>query len=279
MKVGFHRPYDMDGPLSFTADHMRRVWRGFQANGIEPVNLGAAIKNTDADVLVIWGWKRGRMWKERNPHLNVLVAEHGYLTDFQGRGRRHWTSLGWNGLNGKASFHVEEDNGQRALRRFPYRERHMRPDGPVVLMGQVRNDASLLGTNMEQWYIDHVAELKRAYFNRDIFYRQHPQFSGVRWPIELPHTHAPYDDILREAHIISAYNSSSLVDAAQAGAPILCGDEGCMAAPLAWNKWTPATWLSRMAWTQWEPDEIETGAFWQFVKLGANAPAFTSLPA
>jgi len=71
---------------------------------------------------------------------DVLVMERGYIGD-----RTHWTSLGWNGLNGRARVPLAPaDGGARFERNY---SRLMHPYNPAghyaLIIGQVPGDASL----------------------------------------------------------------------------------------------------------------------------------------
>ena len=99
------------------------------------------------DAVACWGWRRGQLFKRRRKR--VLVLERGYIGD-----RFYWTSIGLDGLNGRATFPEYPDDGGARFARMgslaPWN-----PDGSyVLLIGQVRGDAALAGRDLDPWYAD-----------------------------------------------------------------------------------------------------------------------------
>ncbi|CAM5769778.1 hypothetical protein [Bosea minatitlanensis] len=224
---------------------------------------------TDADVVVCWGWRKGKTYREQG--RDVLVMERGYLGD-----RFAWTSLGWNGLNGRASWPEPQDGGARFLRRFanlrrPWRER---PGGYALIIGQVLGDAALDGVDMLRWYLDARAAMRRRGY--DVLFRPHPESFRKGHNIgPLAHLAAggTLDDALSGAAVVVTWNSNTGVDATLAGIPAITCDDGAMARPVTANGLDAALvmpdrsdWLHRMAWRQWSLDEIASGAAWDAIK-------------
>ncbi|MEX2642146.1 MAG: hypothetical protein WD270_01750, partial [Acetobacterales bacterium] len=116
------------------------------------VELAEIDKPVDCDLAVFWGvsiWG-GIIERQRAAGRHYLVMERGYLGD-----RFRWTSLGLNGLNGRADFGVPRDVGSERLdRHFPgllQPAKWISPNDPVVIMGQVPGDASLKHLSWDDW--------------------------------------------------------------------------------------------------------------------------------
>lgn len=118
---------------------------GFAWHGIPTVRV-AHSSLAQTDIVACWGWRNAK--QHHDAGRRVLVMERGYIGD-----RTAWTSLGWNGLNGRATFPEVDDDGERFMRHFPEALQPEKPDGDyVLLIGQVPGDASIEGHNMERWY-------------------------------------------------------------------------------------------------------------------------------
>lgn len=202
--------------------------------------------------------------------------EQAYVGD-----RFEWTSYGWNGLNGNARFHIEDDGGDRWRKHFPDMLRPQKQDGDYVLiMGQVQNDASLFGSpDMDGWY----RSVHRKAGNRlglPVLFRDHPRARG-QWAPDLPRLSGSLEDALDRAACVIAYNSNSLVDARLAGIPIIAGNRGTMAWPVSdtlaniGRSHDLEIWCHRLAWTQWTSPEIESGTAIPFILKGMDAPVFS----
>lgn len=229
-----------------------------------------------ADFLLCWGWHRGA--RLRDLGYNVLVGELGYIGD-----RSHWTSLGWNGLNGRADFCL---GGAPLPDRFA-RHFEMRPwkEGGdfILLTQQVPGDASLQGRHLKPWYREIAEEAERAY-GLPVRFRPHPRAIARRLWQEgdrelagltlVDDVTAPIQDDLARAAMVVTWNSNSAVDAVLAGAPALTFDPGAMAYPVTGHavgeiaRPDRTEWANRLAWCQWSPDELAAGVWWERMKAG-----------
>lgn len=68
------------------------------------------ISDLGQNVVVCWGWHTGRGYRAQG--RDVLVFERGYIGD-----RFKWTSIAWNGLNGRGTFPDYPDDGGARFRR------------------------------------------------------------------------------------------------------------------------------------------------------------------
>lgn len=218
-----------------------------------------------------WGWRRGRQLAQRSSH--VLIAECGYIGN-----RLFWTSLGWDGLNGRGRFPQVPDGGVRYRANFSELMRPVKtePGAYVLLLGQVRGDASLIGVNTDMFYREAACTLQ-ARFGLPVRFRPHPR------EVEYGRHTGPYafgmetldgslEEALAGAHCAVAYNSNALTDAVLAGVPVLAMDEGAMVWPIAGRGLHAepglkgrCTLMHRLAWCQWQPDEIASGLAWQAI--------------
>src|SRR5690606_14024422 len=101
-----------------------------------------------ADSAVVWGERKRVRIADRAFNKPVLVVERGYLGDRMGT----WTSLGWDGLNGRARFNPVFDSN-----RFERYHGHLlKPwkygSGYALLAGQVAGDMNLVNVHIYEWY-------------------------------------------------------------------------------------------------------------------------------
>lgn len=196
-----------------------------------------------------WGWRTGQKWRRLG--FDVLVFERGYIGD-----RFSWTSLAWNGLNGRGIAPVIDDGGER----FNARHEPLSPSNPhgryVLICGQVPGDASLQGRDLNPWYEEQAGK----YADHDIVFRPHP-LGARRGAIQelngaITSTRSLGED-LEGASLVVTYNSNAGVDALLAGKPVCCDNEGSM----VWGVKLEdrEQWAHRLAWRQWTLDEISSG--------------------
>lgn len=256
--------------------HARALQRGLTRHG-----LNAPVVNDEklarSAVVACWGWRIGA--RLRALGKRVLVMERGYLGD-----RFSWTSLGWNGLNGRATFHARDDGGERFRRHFGGLLRPWRSGGEyVLLIQQVAGDASLAGQDLGPWYRATARKAAEA-FGLPVRFRMHPEAlkrGAGRLPAPAGTTLIAGElaENLARAAVVITWNSNAGVDAAMAGRPVIAFDAGSMAWPVAGHELAPPPtpdrepWGARLAWAQWRLDEIESGEAWELVRQGAGMPA------
>ena len=196
-----------------------------------------------------WGWRTGHKWRRLG--FDVLVFERGYIGN-----RFEWTSLAWNGLNGRGHAPVIDDGGER----FKSHHEPLSPWNPhgqyVLICGQVPGDASLQGRDLNPWY----EEQAEKYADHDIVFRPHPLGAGRGAIQELKGaitSNRSLSEDLEGASLVVTYNSNTGVDALLAGKPVYCDNEGSM----VWQVKPEdrEQWAHRLAWRQWTLDEISSG--------------------
>lgn len=255
----------------------QRVWatamaKGLERHGVQAQMVEDPCQVRGCDFAVCWGWRIGERLRQQGHE--VLVLERGYVGD-----RFTWTSVAWNGLNGRGDFCLPETvDGRRAERHFGHLMKPWRHDGRVVaIMGQVQGDASLQGQNMTAWYRETAAGSARAY-GLPVVFRPHPVADRRRLatPAGLMVERGPLEALFERALAVVTYNSNSAVDAILAGVPAVATDAGSMALPVAGRaigeRPTPerAEWLARLAWCQWRVEELADGSAWDRMKVGCR---------
>lgn len=249
-------------------EHAKALQRGLKRHGID-----SFVKSSgpfDTPVVACWGWRRGSVLRDLGKQ--VLVMERGYVGD-----RFQWTSLGWNGLNGRADFRLPAQvDDQRWRDNF---ENLMKPwqmgGDRIVVMGQHPNDASVRRIKFVEW-ADSVIEKLRTMTDTPIVFRPHPLAMRVR--VKADTLHGDLASALVRAAAVVTYNSNSGVDAVLAGVPTIAMDEGSMAWPVTTHELMPEPphkvrddWAHRLAWCQWTLPEIESGLAWEHVGRDVQA--------
>lgn len=221
------------------------------------------------DFAVVWGWRVGQRIRKEGFDGPILVAERGYLGDRM----KVWTSLGWDGLNGRARF-PQVDDGSRFEKHFaaylkPWRE----GEGYALLVGQVRTDTAVQGTDIISWYRRTAEELLLSGW--EVRFRQHPReiernMGVVKVPGTTYSTASLAEDLAGAAMAVT-FNSNTGVDAIMAGVPVYAEDQGSMVWPIASHdgeivKPDRQPHLDRLAWCQWQKAELADGSAWEAVK-------------
>ena len=246
------------------------------ADGLQRHNVETAFFSTipdqNIDFAVVWSWKVALRIRSyfSGP---VLVMERGYIGD-----RFDWTSFGWDGLNGRARFTVNND----ASRFDKHFEHLLKPwkkaSGYALIIGQVVGDAALLGTDIHAWYRKvGVALWKQGW---DVRFRQHPV--EVERAVAIPHVSfaetltGSLDEALADAGFVVTYNSNAGVDAVLAGVPVHAEDAGSIIFDLAAHdlqviKPDREMRLREIAWMQFQMEEIRTGQAWEVARESMSA--------
>lgn len=241
-------------------------WCGAMADGIRrhghEVHVTPNVEDAFGDVAICWGWRIGQHLREIG--FDVLVMERGYIGD-----RFEYSSLAWNGLNGRGVLNLPHYDPNRWETLFAH---FMKPwrvfAGYTLLMGQVPGDSALSGVNIQQWYRDMAMT-----FDGEVMFRRHPMDCVSETPKHCQNLEGSLTGALQGASRVVTFNSSSGVDAVLAGVPTFVFDEGSMAWPV---RATPLAlcpdrtgWSHKLAWRQWSREEIASGDAWEVVKDAA----------
>ncbi len=219
-----------------------------------------------SDLAVFWGHKeRNIIAHQIAAGKHYLVMERGYMGD-----RFVWTSLGFDGLNGRAKFPKIDDGLKRWNKHF---SQHLKPwkkpEGKIaVIMGQVRGDEAVRHIDFQQWVLDMKDLLDLAGFSA--MFRPHPGEPCYR-PPKLKLINGSLNEALWVADLAVTYNSNSGVDSVLAGVPTYAADFGSMVKELSEPVLQPSrpdrtAWQKKMAYTQWLPEEINRGDAWDALR-------------
>lgn len=220
--------------------------------------------------VAVWGWRRGMQFRQRGHE--VLVLERAYIGD-----RFFWTSVGWNGLNNRARFYYEDDAGARWREHFaqlmqPWRERD---DGYALLIGQVPTDTAVMRIRMDRWLQQTANFLRRS--GEQVLFRPHPNAPNARVTGAEISQGTLADDFAGASRVVT-FNSNAGVESVLAGIPTYAEDAGSMAYDMATHQLLESPirpdrtqWAHRMAWTQWQPEELKSGAVWARIRTMREA--------
>ncbi|WP_414461810.1 hypothetical protein [Hyphomicrobium sp. DY-1] len=274
------------GPAEHQQLHSKAMASGLGRHGIEVqfYRSNETVKN--ADFFVTWGWRTGSLIRARG--RDVLVMERSYIGD-----RFSQTSLGWNGLNGRATW--APDTG-KSIERFDKNFRHLvkpwrwNDNGYALIIGQVPGDMATAEIDMKAWYGAAAKTMKARGF--EIKFRPHPLAGNLTSQV-LPSCRlgaVSLEKAFAGAAVVVTANSNAGVDAALAGIPTIVCDSGSMAEPVAAfgleaNLVTPdrEDWFRSIAYRQWALPEIESGEAFDHVRqaipgLAANYAGNSPLP-
>lgn len=255
-------------------EHARALAQGLRRHGVTVfIEQGQATRK--ADFVACWGWRLGKQLREAG--REVLVMERGYLGD-----RMAWSSLAWNGLNGRGQMYLPTNvDHQRFDTHHPGLLQPWRTGGRyVLLLGQVPGDMSLQGRDLTPWYQAAAEDAARA-TGLPVFFRPHPVAleRGFRQSYQGATLLAgSLQAALAEAACCVTFNSNSAVDAVLAGVPTVAADQGSM----AWHVTSRSArelvrpdrrdWAHALAWCQWTLPEIAAGEFWEHLREHLHAP-------
>jgi len=251
------------------ADHQKShgaaMKAGMERHGIE-VQFARFNEPTPADINVVWGYRQDRVHATAQ---RLLVMERGHLQD-----RMFWTSCGWGGLGGRATYPKTADGGARWRQHFAHLMKPWKSGGEcVVVCGQVPGDAAIYNIDFHAW-ATRVCGDAGAIFGRPVVYRPHPLSVRLRdgnWhPPSAEVSTRPFAEDLARAMMVVTYNSTAGVEAVLAGVPVVAMDAGSMALPVASRslegalcRVDRAAWAHDLAWTGWSMDEITAGTAWE----------------
>ena len=254
----------------------QRQWCGAFAAGLRRHGLATEIvdgpaaqsrRPVECDIAVFWAHKRWRVIeRQRDAGRDYIVLERAYLG-----GRTAMASAGYNGLNGRADFR----NAGSPAGRWEKMGIPLVPWNPglgyVLILGQVRGDQAIAGVDILAWYAAAAAFYRR--WNAKVVFRPHPQDAATPTPPgALSADGETLAETLAGAALAVTYNSTSGVDAALAGVPVIAVDEGSMAWPAAGHELGAlvrpdrAQWARDLAYCQWTEDEMASGETWEHLK-------------
>lgn len=253
------------------------------------------------DVAVIFGsWKP----REKGTHQTrnsvaslasrFVVIETPLLRRVTGTENQYWR-VGINGyLNRDAVWpmltptEAEERLAELGVEWSGWRNRS---SGHVVVVLQLPGDASLRGTDINEWAYRAVHDI-RARVDRDIVIRTHPLVSdrafelhaqlglrlmqdGVKDVRFSDGAVTPWSEDIRDAYCTVTFTSGMAVDSVLAGIPTIACDAGNFAWGISSNhvdqikdvrkadKKDIMHWLNQLAACQWTAEEMRAGRVWE----------------
>jgi hypothetical protein len=246
-------------------------WREAFCEGLRRKGWDASLSTTPepCDLLVMWGIrKQDIIARQKAAGGEVCILERGYLGD-----RFAWTSVSLGGsLNGRARFNNQGMPGDRWGRHFGHLIQPWQTGGGyALLIGQVPGDQSIRGVNIEAFYQQSAAAL-RKYGWPDVRFRPHPKAGAVRGVAGIPVIGGTLHEAMAGAGLVMTYNSNTGVDAAMFGRPVIAMDRGSMAWDVAGHQVTEivtpdrTAWAHNLAYCQWSMDEIARGEAWEHLE-------------
>ena len=258
----------------------RTVLRALAAGipGAEVRPLGAY---EPCDVAVIFGLVK-RAYKatwakqavlNRHRGARLLVVESAFVR------RGDYWAVGWGGINGHADFlnNGVPDDRWRAMgiKTRPWRSpRDVKASrlSPVVVCGQIPRDTNVQDTDHPAWCRQIMAWLKAERI--PAMFRPHPRVGdpGIYGIRDALWDTSPLADTLNWARSFVVFNSTSGVDAALAGVPVVALDRGAFCWPVASHALAQLhvprcpsrrAWLAGLGYSQWTLDEMRAGAPWR----------------
>ena len=237
---------------------------------------------------LVMGW--GIRTIESLQHLSYptyIVAERGYLGN-----RKHYTSFGYNGLNGHANFCNKNMSSDRFEKHFKHLYKEWNNEGEYILLAlQSRNDKSIahLFDQTGNKYYQNLLDKLKSLTSIPILVREHPRnFLGKKcWNLDKANYQNDEDDTLidnpienaiENARWVVTVNSSSGVDATLWGKPCINIDPtGSMVKDIAFTNFDQINekvsepinrlqWAYNMSYTQWNKKEIVNGDAWDHLK-------------
>lgn len=241
---------------------LQAVYDGLESLGLKIDRLYSPPSNMRA-VIICWGYKTHIAQAYNRKGGDSLVIELGYIGE-----RTKNLSIGWNGLNNLAEFpNIPIDNGERFYSHGGKIEPWKKDGKYILILGQVKGDASLRGRDIMPWYIEQARKAREIY-GLPVYYRPHPESVRRRGYNELegvPEMKGTLQEAISGALFTISYNSNSSLDSIMAGVPSFIGDRGAMVYELGMKDIAKIEYPERekvlysLAWKQWTLEEIRAG--------------------
>lgn len=251
--------------------------------------VGSTRNISKCDMFVVWS-VRPLVLPDSKPVIgeaitaDVVVLEQSYFGGQRGR-KSNMSSIGFDGLNGRAEFYNANSPDDRWLKHGVPLEPWVTEGEYVLLVGQVPEDTNHRFININQWYTEAVAWIRKQKPDCKILFRTHP--ADARWSTQRRSdssraTQIPdgvevssgnlQEDLKHASHVVT-FNSNVGVDAVIAGRPVMAFDCGSMVYEFASDLGCPNTcdetrqrWANNLAYCQWTIDEVRCGEAWSHLK-------------
>jgi len=243
---------------------------GIKRHGVIP-EIRKRHDKRPADLGIIWAHKETELFEMQRAHrADYMVMERGFIGD-----RHKMTSLGYNGLNGRAEFHAHDMPGDRWHKHFgdSWLKLWKTSGEYILIMGQVPGDASVQHVNINQWASNMAKLCKLLYPNVPVRFRPHPKRPVNKIAEISSISDTSLEEDLTNAVLVVTYSSNSGVNALLAGVPVVATDPGSMVYNMAAHNVTEpiirpdrTQWAYNMAYCQWTEEEIANGDAWEHLK-------------
>lgn len=228
-----------------------------------------------ADIAVCWGHRRQELYtQQKKAGAHYLVMERGFIGD-----RTRFTSLGYDGLNNRADFVVENMPGDRFKKYFKTLMAPWKNGGQYILVNaQCTGDAAVMPyVNFREWANETVKQCRDIFPDKEIVWRPHPVEVERSCAYGVAGARTSTGNTLAEdmagAYAVVTFNSNSGVDAVMAGVPTYAMDKGSMAWPVTSHSLNEIPirpdrrqWAYDLAYKQWTIEELAAGLPWSYLK-------------
>ncbi len=245
------------------------------AEGIPGAEIHDQSDYVPADVAVIFGvfkqaykptWTK-KIIMDHHSGRSLIIVESAFIR------RKRFYQIGLGGFAGGADFRNDDVPMDRwEAISVPSKPWQKRPDGQVVVMGQLPRDTSVQSTNHIRWCQETVRYYEAQ--GLPVVFRPHPRIDN---PDVYGIDPALWDErklihSLREARVFVTYNSTTGVDGAVKGVPVIACDKGSMAWPVSHHQLRDIhrlqypsrhKWLAGLGYAQWTLDEMREGMPWR----------------
>ena len=217
------------------------------------------------DAYIMWGIRRP--WFKNITDRPKIIVEQGFLGDRTGKVRM----VGLNGLNGMADYRTDDVPTDR-WGRWRGDLRPWKHSGEYALiMGQKPRDSALHGLDIHKWIVDTYKQARKYY--DQVYFRPHPE--DQRPPKHIPQACPDFDEAVDRAKVVITYTSNAGVLAVMRGVPTISMHKGSMVYSVTSHSldeplYRPCRddWGRRIAYSQWEMDEIADGLPWRHLTRG-----------
>lgn len=221
------------------------------------------------DAYVFWGMRRAHGRQALAQGNRCVVVERAYLGD-----RFSWTSVGLNGLNGRADFRNADAPTDRWEQHWKHTVKPWRDGGDYALIiGQVLGDAALCGVNPYDWAQSQCHEAKKKYGK--VYFRPHPLCKRKQSIPGAQTLNCTESEAFAGAAVVITHSSNFGVLAVMEGVPVVAEDVGSMVYAVSSRQVSDPLvspdrndWGRRIAYAQWTPAELADGSAWRHITRG-----------